>query len=278
MQACAAWSTTPALLDILPNLHDVDVLALSKVCKRVLRSVMAHCMIGCGPIIVTEEGFAGLWKVLELWEVYLYLEDLNHGGSAFARSVGGPGPLRFLSHHVLPDKRAVRLFASAAQNVMRDLSRTNSSRSVQLYFASFTFNVKRVREFLDQGGSELDYAMPHSPTVSIPELGINIALDLLGFGDSEDDSDEYRLELLPEDLEQAAERGIEELWMVSCLCAIGTFGINTVIHSDGGGYNDGSCAVQVGSVIDRAVRSGEPLPMILGIRSKTFPFRSSSPR
>lgn len=174
-------------------LHDQDVLAFAKVAKYVKINIRSRCKSGKGKVHVTGAGFSGLWQHFDLWEMASYLNDMPRLGLYYL-------PFKFLSRYTLHDAREARLFASAAHEVLqlamffqnRAVAKTHFARAhgvnsssdgsapqshVRLYFATFAFDVQRVRVYLSQRRSALD-PLSRPPIMALQELGMVIKLKL----------------------------------------------------------------------------------------------------
>ena len=74
----AVLTDASVLREVLCALHGVSVLSLAATAKAERRSLLASCGRCSGPVVITEDGFAGLWQPYKLSEVALYLEDFRN--------------------------------------------------------------------------------------------------------------------------------------------------------------------------------------------------------
>ena len=99
---------------------------------------------------MTAAGLSGLWRIFELWEVAVLLNEFPQ---SYRLS------FKFLSEYILHDKLSVRsLFTAAHEALHRATVFHNSTRAIEgietrlrLYFATFSFDTPQVHWFLEYG-------------------------------------------------------------------------------------------------------------------------------
>ena len=246
---------------IFTYLHDREVVAVAKASKALQRETLASCGCTAGQVYVTAAGLSGLWRIFELWEVAVLLNEFPQSYRL---------PFKFLSEYILHDKRSARSLFTAAHEALHRATVFHNVRTIEtrlrLYLATFSFETPQVRWFLEYGRDDelirSGFEDPPCSLVDLPDLRTTIELSMWPSVE-EDMTLEYDLEIRA--IEKRIEGGTRALFCVSLLpeCSI------VSVYNGPGTWGGGRKTVRRNSSIDKAILSGKPLPFILAIRSLT---------
>jgi len=220
--------------------------------------------------LTTDGGLAGLWKYFPLWEVALQLNEISF--------------VKVLSDHAFHSRRAVRDFFSSSTRALsvatkrfndaferptamfgRDCMSAMTAAYLQVFFATVKFDAEDVQSFLE-GSSQEREQVSHmkGPVMKIPGLHAEVSLDMLVFGGDAHDTHSYYLEVMGTDVESDYDGGTRMLFLFS---AQGDDFSAEQSYPSVGETTGTNAGVRRGSLVDKAVREGRPLPVILAVRN-----------
>ena len=257
---------------IFTYLHDREVVAVAKASKALQREALASCGCTAGQVYVTAAGLSGLWRIFELWEVAVLLNEFPQSYRL---------PFKFLSEYILHDKRSARsLFTAAHEALHRATVFHNSTRAIEgietrlrLYFATFSFDAPQVHWFLDTPQIHPEYGRDDElnrirraaisfSLVDIHDLRTTIVLSIEPSVE-EDMTFEYDLQITVLSDEEGGTRALFCVSLLPYHCTI------VSVYTGSRTWAGGRKTVRRNSSIDKAMFSGKPLPFILAIRSST---------
>lgn len=142
-------------------------------------------------------------------------------------------------------------------------ARSHNINYLRLYFATFTYNPREVREWVSEF-RDARYPLQPSPACEIRELRTRIILALFPDNDGESPFEyELRMNVGDEFLDESR----NSTRSVMAVSTLGNFQTGAVYNCKHGFWNEQGGGVRAGSAIDKAVKSGRPVPFVLAIRS-----------